>query len=140
MNDGFYSLSSKRLPAGLSLEIHQGFDFEVPLSQANYNFLDYRFFHVEGATAFTRVYLDELAMSEELRSSLDISPDFEPYDRQKLPDNFISSIILTMAAFGWDAHYDDFESEKVTLRNLYDKDKIDTVLSEWIKRMDEMKV
>ena len=140
MDAGFYSLSSKRLPGRLSLEVHHGMDFEVPTSQANYNFLDYNFTHEEGATALARIYLDELAMPADIRTDIEITPSFEPYDREKLPKDFISSILLTMTALGWSVVYEDYEDEKIKLESLFGEDLRESQLSDWIKQMDGMKV
>jgi len=142
MESGFYSLSSKRLPGKLGLEIHHGFDFEIPLSQANYIFLEYKFSHEDGATALARVYLDNWSIGDAIKldREVEITPNFEPYKREKLPKDFISSVLLTMSALGYSACFDDFEDKKIKLNDLYDANQLETVKSNWIKQMDGKKV
>ena len=142
MESGFYSLSSKKVPGNLVLEIHHGMDFEVPYSQANYNFLEYKFIRSGGSTASSRIYLNNWASQENilLDREVDVTPDFEPYDRETLPKEFISSVLLTMTLLGYSASFDDFENEKIRLTDLFNEEQLETEKTNWIKQMDGMKV
>ena len=137
MSSEFFSLSSGRLPQGLSLSITHGFDFEVPYSQAHYNFLNYSFKHNNEFEVGTKVYLDELSMPAEIRSVISVSPYFEPYNRADLPDDYIASVLKTLAALGYSAIFEDYESDAIKLEALYKNDELETVMQDWIKLMDE---
>jgi len=137
MDSAYYSLSSKSLPNNLSLVIHHGYDFELPYSQANYNFLQYSFMHDSGFEVGVKVYLDELSMPPDVRSPLKVGPSYEPYSRASLPDNYIASVLKTLAIFGYSAIYEDYDGQAMRLDAIYKPKELDAVMQDWLNQMNE---
>lgn len=137
MSNAFYSLNSGRLPNGLSLSIEHGFDFEVPYSQAHYNFLNYSFKYNNEFEVRAIVYLDQFSMPVDIRPDVSVSPSYEPYKRTDLPDDYIASALKTLTTFGYSAIYEDYEGEAIKLETLYANDEIEAILQDWLKLMNE---
>ena len=140
MDTQFYSLSSKSLPNDLTLEIYHGYDFEVPYSQANYNFPRYSFKHKNKFEVGVKVYLDELSMPADIRSDISVSPYFEPYKRGDLPSDYIASVLKTLALLGYSAIYEDYADEAIKLETLYTTDELEAVMQNWLDLMNEARI